>query len=50
MGILFAFMVYADTFIQRTINLCDVIYEFKMLTIHIDRLSDVVLRKVNIQK
>lgn len=42
MGILFAFMVYADTFIQRTINLCDVIYEFKMLTIHIDRLSDVV--------
>lgn len=41
MGILFAFMVYADTFIQRTINVCDVIYEFKMLTIHTDRLSDV---------
>nr|WP_302051766.1 peptidase domain-containing ABC transporter [Photorhabdus heterorhabditis] len=42
-GVLFAFMMYADMFIQRTINFCDVVYEFKMLSMHTDRLSDVVL-------
>lgn len=42
-GVLFAFMVYADMFIQRTINFCDAVYEFKMLSMHTNRLSDVVL-------
>ncbi|WP_426576212.1 peptidase domain-containing ABC transporter [Xenorhabdus stockiae] len=44
-GILFAFMLYADMFIQRTINFCDAVYEFKMLSMHTDRLSDVALTK-----
>ncbi|WP_262981655.1 peptidase domain-containing ABC transporter [Photorhabdus kleinii] len=42
-GVLFAFMMYADMFIQRTINFCDAVYEFKMLSMHTDRLSDVAL-------
>lgn len=44
-GILFAFILYADMFIQRTINFCDAVYEFKMLSMHTDRLSDVALTK-----
>ncbi|WP_309145420.1 peptidase domain-containing ABC transporter [Xenorhabdus yunnanensis] len=42
-GVLFAFIMYADMFIQRTINCCDAVYEFKMLSMHTDRLSDVIL-------
>ncbi len=42
-GMLFAFMAYKRQFMDRMANLIEKLIEFKMLTLHFERLSDIVL-------
>ncbi|MES2103918.1 MAG: peptidase domain-containing ABC transporter [Pseudomonadota bacterium] len=44
-GMLMAFSSYSATFTSRTSNLIDVFISFKMLGLHSDRLSDIVLEE-----
>ena len=45
LGMLYAFINYKSQFVDRVNNLTDHIIEFKMLALHLDRLSDIVLNK-----
>lgn len=49
-GMLFAFMAYRTQFMERMSSLIDKAIEFKMLSIHLSRLSDIVLTKKEKQK
>ena len=40
-GMLFAFMSYKHQFIERMENLIDKYFEFKMLSVHLERLADI---------
>ena len=42
-GMLFAFMAYKRQFTEKVINLIDKIIEFKMLSLHFNRLADISL-------
>jgi ATP-binding cassette subfamily B protein RaxB len=42
-GMLFAFMAYKGQFMQKTIKLVEKMVEFKMLSLHFERLADIVL-------
>jgi ATP-binding cassette subfamily B protein RaxB len=44
-GMLFAFVVYQEQFKARITNLVDRLYEFRMLSLQMQRLADVVLEK-----
>ncbi|MDC9606359.1 peptidase domain-containing ABC transporter [Xenorhabdus griffiniae] len=40
-GILFAFMLYADMFLTRSIKVVNSLFNFRLISIHSDRLTDV---------
>ncbi|WP_426578251.1 peptidase domain-containing ABC transporter [Xenorhabdus stockiae] len=40
-GILFAFMLYADMFLTRSIKVINSLFNFRLISIHSDRLTDV---------
>lgn len=42
-GMLFAFTSYSETFVHRTGGLIDKFVEMRMLTLHLERLADIVL-------
>lgn len=44
-GMLFAFVAYQEQFKARITNLVDRLYEFRMLSLQVQRLADVVLEK-----
>jgi ATP-binding cassette, subfamily B, bacterial CvaB/MchF/RaxB len=44
-GMLFAFVAYQEQFKARVTNLVDRLYEFRMLSLQVQRLADVVLAK-----
>jgi ATP-binding cassette subfamily B protein RaxB len=45
LGMLLAFSSYSSTFSGRVVNMIDQFTNFKMLTLHIERLSDIVLER-----
>ena len=42
-GMLFAFMAYKNQFMNKMANLIDKLIEFKMLSLHLERLADIAL-------
>ena len=44
-GMLFAFIAYKQQFMSKTYNLIEKLIEFKMISLHFDRLADIVLTK-----
>ncbi|MEQ1976713.1 hypothetical protein [Xenorhabdus sp. SGI240] len=40
-GILFAFMLYADMFLTRSIKVVNSLFNFHLISIHSDRLTDI---------
>ncbi|HDZ8914819.1 TPA: peptidase domain-containing ABC transporter [Aeromonas hydrophila] len=42
-GILFAFLLYADMFLTRSVKVINSIFEFRIISMHTDRLTDVVI-------
>ncbi|MCC8386472.1 peptidase domain-containing ABC transporter, partial [Photorhabdus laumondii] len=48
-GILISFLAYKTQFESRTISLIDLFISFKMLGIHIERLSDIVLSETELK-
>lgn len=44
-GMLIAFMAYADQFVSRSVGLVDKVMDFRMLRLHAERLADIALTK-----
>lgn len=40
-GMIFAFMAYRGQFVDKTVNLVELLIEFRMLELHLDRISDI---------
>ncbi len=40
-GILFAFMLYADMFLRRSVTVINSLFDFRLISIHTDRLTDI---------
>ncbi|KAF1858267.1 hypothetical protein Lal_00014768 [Lupinus albus] len=49
-GMLFTFMSYKDQFSQRMVSLIDKLFEFKMLHLHGERVADIVLTQVELDR
>ncbi|MES2673861.1 MAG: peptidase domain-containing ABC transporter [Pseudomonadota bacterium] len=45
LGLMFAFISYKDQFVQRAISLVEIAVEFKILKLHLARISDIVSSK-----
>lgn len=44
-GILFAFMLYADMFMTRSVTVIDSLFDFSLISMHTNRLTDIAIAK-----